>query len=414
MWYELQPRVVTIGQTDSVRINVAVEGIPRNVSVETRSARVPLVRVGEGMFSARVAVADLLFGYRTGDLHNTTAFVQISDSAQVSEQRSIVVNVKDGGVPTITPPQIIVPNFVQAATHVVNIRYDSLYLGGQVPSQILRTFYQHFGDEFDFVNVIEQVHTEKELIYFAARNTIGGLGLQIFDRAAAYGSPARLQGILNFPNDAHFDPAETAVLHELGHRWMNFGNTQSTRVAQPEWPISTLAYGITGFADPTTFEPLIFRFQLTRQANDTYRVTTQVDRPRVFNDFELYLMGLLPPDSVASHIVFLNQQQRNQLRVGGVLSGPLDTVTVAKWVARDGPRNPSYANAQRNFRMATIVLSRGGLLSREELSFFNHMALRGELEGDLPSIEVATRTRTLPFFAATGGRGSLTTRMRIN
>ena len=413
MWYELQPRVVTIGETDSVRVNVAIDGIPRNVQIELRTGTVHLTRQQNGLFSTRVAVADLLFGYRTGDLHNTAALLQISDSAVVSEQHSLLVNVKDGGVSTITP-QVLVPNAVQAGTHVVNIRFDSLYLGDLVPPQILRTFYQYFADDYDFVNVVEQVHTDEELVYFAARNSVSGLGLQAFDRAANYGSNSRLQGILDFPNDGRFDLAETDVLHELGHRWMNFGNLQSTRVARPEWPISTLAYGITGFSDPVTERPLIFRFVLTRQANDTYRVTTQADRPRTFNDFELYLMGLLPGDSVGRHIVFLNQDQRGQLRNNGLLIGPLDTVTVAKWVARDGPRVPAYPNAQREFKMATIILSRGGLLSREELSFFNHMAARGEAEVDVPVINGAMRSITQPFFGATGGRGRLITRLRLN
>ena len=413
LWYEMQPRVVTIGQTDSVRFNVAVEGIPRTVNIELRTGPVHLVRQSNGLFSARVAVADLLFGYRTGDLHNSAVLLQVSDSAAVSEQRTILVNVKDGSVGNVTP-QTLAANSVQAATHVVNIRYDNLYLGGQVPSQVLRTFYQHFGDDYDFVSVIGQVHSADELIYFAARNNITGLGLQTFDRAEAYGSASRLQGILNFPNDGFFDLADTNVLHELGHRWMNFGNLQSTRGARPEWPISTLAFGITGFADPATATPLVFRFLLTRQPNGTYSVVIHSDRPRTFNDFELYLMGLLPPDSVAPHVVFLNQDQRSQLKNGGSLSGPLDTVSVAKWIARDGVRNPSYANSQRDFKMATIVLSRGGLLSRDELSFFNHMAARGEAEADLAVITGSTRARTLPFFAATGGRGTLTTRLRVN
>ena len=413
LWYEMLPRVVTIGQTDSVRFNVAVDGTPRTVNIELKTGPVHLARQPNGIFSARVAVADLLFGYRTGDLHNSVALLQVNDSATFSEQRTILVNVKDGGVPTVTP-QILAPNSVQATSHIVNIRYDSLYLGGQVPAQVLRTFYQHFGDDYDFVSVVGQVHSDDELIYFAARNNITGLGLQVFDRAEAFGSTARLQGILNVPHDGFFDLADTNVLHELGHRWMNFGNLQSTRVARPEWPISTLAYGITGFIDPATASPLIFRFLLTRQANGTYSVTTQQDRPRTFNDFELYLMGLLPPDSVAPHIVFLNQDQRGQLRNGGTLSGPLDTVTVAKWVARDGVRDPSYANSQRDFKMASIVLSRGGLLSRDEMSFFNHMAARGEAEANLPIISGSTRLQTLPFFGATGGRGTLTTRLRLN
>jgi hypothetical protein len=349
-----------------------------------------------------------LFNYRTGDFRNTASWIETGASG-LSQQTNITVNVKDITVPTVDVQARATT--VQFASHVVNIRYDSLYLGGQVPPAVLRTFYQHFPDDFDFVGVLEQVHSRTNFFYFAVRNTTDGLGLQIFDRPETYGSAARLQGILHFPDDTRYDPAETSVLHELSHRWINFSNLQSLRTARPHWPISTLARGINGFPlnDSTGADGTIFRWELTAQPNGTFTVRGLTDRPRNYNDFELYLLGLVPPDSVRPHVVFLNQNQRNELRTGGTLGGPTDTVNVAEWIARDGVRAPAYGQAPTVFRMATIVLSRGRLLTREELSFYNAMAKRAESEGGLPVIISTTRFTTLPFFAATGGRGRLVT-----
>ncbi|HET9441326.1 MAG TPA: hypothetical protein VFO52_14210, partial [Longimicrobiales bacterium] len=209
--------------------------------------------------------------------------------------------------------------------------------------------------------------------------------------------------------------AETSVLHELAHRWMAFSNLQNLRGSRPHFPISTLARGITGYpgTDPITERANVFRWELTPLPDGTYAVSRLPDRPRTFNDFELYLMGLLPPDSVQPHIVFLNQEQHSQLRSGGILSGPTDTITVAEWVARDGVRTPTYLTSQRSFRMATIILSRGRLLTREEISFYHAMAVRGESEAALPAILETTRFTTLPFSLATGGRAQLITRLRI-
>ena len=412
LWYELQPRVITVGETDTVRVTVAVEGTPLGVQLQLPSGLQPLIRQQNGTYARNVAVNDLLFGYRTGDLHNAWVLIDIATSPTTSEQSLMVVNVKDATVSNVNT-QTLVAGLVQSTSHVVNLRVDSLFSGAQVPAQILRTFYQHFPDVYDFINVVQQVQHRLPIAYFAVRNEVTGLGLQEFDRSDPYGDVQQLQGTLMFPNEAFFDPAETSVLHELGHRWMNFGNIDSVHESDRHWPISTVAHGVVGIASPTTGEPLPFRYQLTRQANGTYSVAVEATRPLRFNDFELYLMGLLPPDSVAPHIVFLNQQQYDQLRPGGVLSGNTDTLTVAEWIARDGPRAPSGEAAQRRFRMATIVVSRGRLLTREEMSYFNHMAARGEVQSDVPSpVLVGTvRTTTLPFFGATGGRAQLVTRL---
>jgi hypothetical protein len=409
-WYELQPRVITIGQTDSVRVTVGVDGIAQTVQLQTLSGLVPLLRQSNGTYTGRFVVSDLLFGYRTGDLHNAGVRIDVTAAPPSAEQTVMIINVKDGTVSTVNT-QTLLSGLMQASSHVVNIRSDSLFSGPQVPGQILRTFYQAFGDDYDFINVIEQVQRPAPYSYFAVRNSIVGLGLTEFERADAYGNPRQLQGFLLFPNEGFFDLAETGVLHELAHRWMNFGNLPTVRVARPHWPISTLAFGVTGAANPTTGEPLPFRYELTRQPNATYTVRVVADRRRLFNDFELYLMGLLPPDSVSPHIVFSNQQQYDQLRPGGLLAGATDTLTVDEWISRDGVRNPNSEGSQRLFRMATIVLSRGRLLTREEMSFFNHMAGRGESLLEVQALLNNTRGPTLPFTPATGGRAQLITRL---
>jgi hypothetical protein len=415
LWYELQPRVVALGG-DSIRVTIAVSGSPTQVQLISNSRGIiPLTRTSAGIYSTRVAASDIVFGYRTGDLRNTSTFVEVV-TPTLTRQTAMTVNVRDATVVQSTFQSL--SSRVQASTHVVNIRYDSLYSGEEVPPEVLRTFYQFFPDDYDFITVLEQVQAPDGFFYYAARNEVSGLGLQTFDRAETYGSPNQLQGIMHYANDADFDPAETTFIHELAHRWMNFSNLPNLRNARPHFPISTLARGITGQtgSDVVTGQPHVFRYQLTPNPNGTYAVTTLPDRPRTFNDFELYLMGLLPPDSVSAHVTFLNQDQANQLRPGGVLTGPTDTITVGEWVARDGVRTPAYPATQRTFRMAVIVLSRNALMTREELAFYNVIAQRAENETEtgIPAIIATTRFTTLPFWAATGGRARLITRLRLN
>jgi hypothetical protein len=92
-------------------------------------------------------------------------------------------------------------------------------------------------------------------------------------------------------------------------------------------------------------------------------------------------------------------------------SGPADPITVQEIIAANGTREPGYGSARREFHFATIVLSAGRLLSPEEMDFFNHMAARGEATTELHFTSGFWEGTTKPFYLATGGRGTLSTRV---
>lgn len=104
----------------------------------------------------------------------------------------------------------------------------------------------------------------------------------------------------------------------------------------------------------------------------------RVERATEFNDLELYLMGLVSADAVRPHFVF--RDRRLVVQANAVLPGPVGTVRIADIIAENGARSPSAASAQRSFRVATVVLSQGRLLTPDEMAFFTHMAARGESE----------------------------------
>jgi hypothetical protein len=406
LYWEMQPRVISQGITDSVRLTVAIEGTPDQVFVEPRNGTVVnLTRTSANLFSARIPASTLLFGYRSGDFRNAVGWIK-TVTGNSSTEDVLLVNVKDATMPTVTP--VSVASGMQMAGHVVNMRFDSLYLGDRFPPSVMRAFYNAFPDVYPMAAVVEQVITPKPGFLTLSRNTIKGLGIQIFDNGAAYNSPVVLEAIADFPDETQFDLAQSSNLRVLSNHWMNLSTIPSLQSGKPSWPLSTMANGMLGWADPQNGEKLQFPFNVTTNSNNTYSLSLS-DVPRSFNDLELYLMGLLPPDSVRQHLVFLNQNQRNQVRPGGVLLGPVDTITASRWIALQGVRQPAYPNAPRQFPIVTIVLSRNGLLSRDELSFFDHMAARGERQEGQSYFNGALRSITLPFYVATGGRGSLIT-----
>ncbi|HEX6558322.1 MAG TPA: hypothetical protein VF021_02650, partial [Longimicrobiales bacterium] len=211
--------------------------------------------------------------------------------------------------------------------------------------------------------------------------------------------------------DNFFDLAETSNIHDIAHRWMNYLRQSSIVSSRHHWPLSDLAYGMMGWDDPQSNTPVSFPYEVTAQADGTYHLKF-IETARTFNDLELYLMGLIPSDSVRPHVVFQNQDQRAQLKDNGVLQGPVDSVTIARVLSTEGVRLPAAGVAPRQFKGATIVLSRGGLLSRDEMAFYELMAARGEQPSPVSYFTGFSRGITLPFSLATTGRATLTTSVR--
>lgn len=406
-WYEMVPRVITHNDTDSVTLNVSVSGTPNFVTVQMRTGQpVELTRSG-GVYTGRLPANNLLFGYRVGDLHQLAGVIKItSDSVR---EHAFIANVKDATVPNATV--LTVQPGVQMTEHVVNIRHDAIATGSPVPVSVIRTFYNSFPDDFHFLAVVEAVRSERPTFYTTVRNNTGGIGQAAFNNGAAYGSVATLEGIIQFPDDAEIDLARTDNIHEIAHRWMNYLEQPLVSQARTHWPLSSLAYGIMGWKHPVTGDPAVFPFDMTPRVDGTWALTNR-ETPRHFNDLELYLMGLLPPDSVQPHVVFANQHQLGEVRAGGILRGRVDTLRIADVIATNGPRTPTTISSKRDFRLGTIVLSRGGVLTRHELDFFEHVAARGEAPNALQFSNGVTRAFTQPFVLATGGRARLQTRLR--
>src|SRR5262249_45024224 len=142
--------------------------------------------------------------------------------------------------------------------------------------------------------------------HFQVKNTVTGTGVGQIDSTARYGSKGRLQGISRFPEPGFYDGAETGFIHELGHQWINFLSFAPLAQGIPHWPLSSMASGGMGFSvGGTGGEGGTFACNVVTQDG----VTTLVQRVGgpSYGDFELYLMGLIPPTEVRSQVVFGQQ-----------------------------------------------------------------------------------------------------------
>jgi hypothetical protein len=224
-----------------------------------------------------------------------------------------------------------------------------------------RRYYEVFKYDPDFI-VIHQldftVGNGTRAYYAGVQNTREGLGLTQFDHRREYGSPdGKLQGVVVAQSGP--DPfSHSLTIHELGHRWMAYLDPDLGITAGAHWG-PFLDREFSGFDDGR------------------------------YNDVELYLMGLLPPDSVIPRRVGINGRMIDEV------------------VARHGPRFPSWPDAQVHFRIATVVVHQRPI-SPVELALFEFLASEFGRPAPEPS---RTDTTIRTFFQATGGRAMVTTRI---
>ena len=124
----------------------------------------------------------------------------------------------------------------------------------------------------------------------------------------------------------------------------------------------------------------------------------------LYTQLDLYLMGFVPSTAVPPFLVLDPPGQT--LAVGPVTASQL---TIDDVIAVHGARNPSAASAPKDFRMATIVVTRTGFLTNRQLAFFDHFAARGEATAPVTFASGFQKGTANPFAVATQGIGSLDT-----
>lgn len=406
LWLSFQPRVLDLTAPGPLALTVKTTGRPTSVVIQPQSGpAITLERADTTTFHATLSQAQLTSAYQSGDRHSFIGFIDFYSGATRLSRGNLFVNVRTPAMPKVTIRAL--NENAQLSRHVLNVREDDLSAGNSARG-VIKRLYGFLGDDFDFIAVVYAASFFDNRFYEGVRNDTRGIGAQLLDSGGAFGSRARLQGVVHYPPENLFDLAEPASVHEIGHRWANYLTLPVLREGRPHWPFSDLAYGIIGYSG-VGGQGLEFPYRLRRQADGTYLVEAAGGRSTVFNDLELYVMGLVPASAVGEHVVFLDKSQLATIRNGAILRGPLQIVRIGDIVAADGPRVPATAAAQKSFRLATLVLSSGRLLTPSEMAFFDHMAARGQAKTELAYDGGFVRSTTKPFYLATGKRATLAT-----
>ena len=137
--------------------------------------------------------------------------------------------------------------------------------------------------------------------------------------------------------------------------------------------------------------------------------TFLVERPPgvpVIHPANQYRMGLIGPENVPEMFVFEKQRQLNENTgarpaPGTAIEGGYRSVHINDNIARHGQRR---GPVEQEWRSAAVVVSRNGLLSGEEMSFWNFFTARLAATGGITTFD-----REPSFFEATGGKMRLLT-----
>ncbi len=262
--------------------------------------------------------------------------------------------------------------------------------------RIAQRFYETHEDAYDYLVIFNSLGIEASQGAVAyevtVRSNTTGIGDLPLDRGFVYGSPWRLQAVMNmgplsqYPRDPYArvgsrgaitgDSTMTLLGHEAGHLFLALAS-----VRDPERPGdlpmlgAQLAHWSFNFHSDAS---LLEGNRIADNGDGTFLTTATVEG---FSALDQYLMGLRGPGEVApSFYVAGSNVSRSALpRVNVTLRGSRRNVTVEELAAAEGRRTPDDTMAQRLFRFAfVLVVPPGAEPSAEELEQLE--AYRSEFE----------------------------------
>ena len=269
---------------------------------------------------------------------------------------------------------------------------DGASVNSSMRNYLMKDVYSHFKDDFDFVFLVQnEAVTSLDYLgsYRGISNDVMGISEdeEGYDSTKYVGSDGKLKALIYLPTKTGLCCGPS--LHELMHHWGNYslstGNlrasTFDSNVIHPEdamdeehsgshWGVSSINGQLGGF-DLSTLQDLGDNWY-TAEPFGTY---ANGGNSVPYSNFELYLMGLIPPEEVEDIVLF-----RGIAATAGDFfdehkwyADKKITVTIEDIIEKLGPRVPDHTESQKEFRIMTLVLT-DEPLTEEEWTYFSNQA----------------------------------------
>jgi uncharacterized protein (TIGR03437 family) len=247
---------------------------------------------------------------------------------------------------------------------------------------VAQRFYETHEDAYDYIAIYNTlgISPGPGVIAFevTVRNNRTGYGDMVLDYGSEYGSPRRLQAVLNmgpvsqYPNDPNGilpqrftarDTPTTVLAHEAGHLFLAFASVPDLN--NPAVPAmlgrQSAHWGFTFNSEASLLEGnrILDRGAGTSPRFETVAVTEQ------YSPLDQYLMGLRAKEEVGP-LFYVGDSTISTLfppppQVGRTFDGTRRDVSVDDLIAVHGRRTPDHTVSQRKYRFAIVVIApRGG------------------------------------------------------
>ncbi|MBM3811895.1 MAG: hypothetical protein FJW20_09695 [Acidimicrobiia bacterium] len=250
-------------------------------------------------------------------------------------------------------------------------------------------FYETHDDAYDYLVIYNNLGISASPGAVAFEVTVRsdrlGIGDTLVDSGKEFGSPRRLQAVLNlgpisqYPRDPDAvvpsralsgDTPLTILGHEAGHLFLAFASVRDPNNpnSRPMLGRQTAHWSFTFNSDASLLEGNRIR---DNGAGATPRFTTTAT-VEAFSALDQYLMGLRAPEEVGPTFVVTEATTGSSNRppqAGVSFDGNRRDIQIQELLQAEGRRTPDHTVAQRRFRFAfLLVTARGVEPLPEELS----------------------------------------------
>jgi len=267
---------------------------------------------------------------------------------------------------------------------------EKLIYNDAMIQKITKELYESFEDQFDFIFLVTNNKKRPLSVSYAGvfskvQNDVEGIGVDLYNNSDRYGSSGKLKGIMHLAYRNAILQGPT--LHEIAHYWANKFRFDFTKA--PYYRLgSTSHWGETSFfggkgqlggSDANTFAAENYTYVSEKTGKewklysaDYYGWNANGANRIPYNDVELYLMGMLPkeevkdliipkpyglslPDEVKTDDNFKALYDSNRRYF---LAQEVERLTWSELLNEHNipDRNPSYEDAQKEFRVLTVLL----------------------------------------------------------